>query len=344
VKRTIIVIEPIKPIHLFLYKCDSKFHTELLKEMLQSDDRYGFIVMDGNGVLLASVVGNDLKIIAQYSVDLPKKHGRGGQSALRFMRLRMEARHNFLTKICEMASKAFLDVHTNKVNCRGIVVAGSAGFKDQLVSSKMLDPRIQSSLISVVDVAYGGRQGLEQAIELSAKDLKDCTLFQQKKMLSKFFEEISTDSGKFCFGVEDTLAALESGAVETLLVWENLPIIRSAMRTTSGEEHKIICSDPKAKSVNSPSSNQEIQWEVESSELLVDWFAENYSKFGAKLELLQDVTSEGSQFCKGFGGCGALLRYPFASLRDCVDFPEDQEPEEDYQPDEEEDDLDEYFM
>jgi len=334
-------MEPIKPIHLFLYKCDSKFHTELLKEMLQSDDRYGFIVMDGNGVLLASVVGNDLKILAQYAVDLPKKHGRGGQSALRFMRLRLEARHNFLTKICEMAAKSFLDVQTNKVNCRGIVVAGSAGFKDQLVSSKMLDPRIQSSLISVVDVAYGGRQGLEQAIELSAKDLKNCTLLQQKKILSRLFEEISTDSGKFCFGVEDTLAALESGAVETLLVWENLPIVRSAMRTTSGDDHKVICSDPN--SPKSVSSNQDLQWEVESSELLVDWFAENYSKFGAKLELLQDCTSEGSQFCRGFGGCGALLRYPVTSLRDCVE-PIEQEQEEDHKEDEEEDDIDEYFM
>jgi peptide subunit release factor 1 (eRF1) len=32
-------------------------------------------------------------------VDLPKKHGRGGQSALRFARLRMEKRHNYVRKV-----------------------------------------------------------------------------------------------------------------------------------------------------------------------------------------------------------------------------------------------------
>ena len=30
---------------------------------------------------------------------LPKKHGRGGQSALRFARLRLEKRHNYVTKV-----------------------------------------------------------------------------------------------------------------------------------------------------------------------------------------------------------------------------------------------------
>ncbi len=35
----------------------------------------------------------------KFLVDLPKKHGRGGQSALRFARLRMEKRHNYVRKV-----------------------------------------------------------------------------------------------------------------------------------------------------------------------------------------------------------------------------------------------------
>ena len=34
------------------------------------------------------------------------------------------------------------------------------------------------------------------------------------------------DTGKYCFGVDDTLKALEMGAVETLICWENLDIQR----------------------------------------------------------------------------------------------------------------------
>ena len=40
----------------------------------------------------------------------------------------------------------------------------------------------------------------------------------------RFFDEISQDTGKFVFGVGDTLQCLEMGAVETLIVWENLEV------------------------------------------------------------------------------------------------------------------------
>ncbi len=39
-------------------------------------------------MLLSS--GNTRSVLYKFSVDLPKKHGRGGQSALRFARLRLE--------------------------------------------------------------------------------------------------------------------------------------------------------------------------------------------------------------------------------------------------------------
>ena len=62
-------------------------------------DRYGFIVMDGNGSLFGTLSGNTREVLHKFTVDLPKKHGRGGQSALRFARLRMEKRHNYVRKV-----------------------------------------------------------------------------------------------------------------------------------------------------------------------------------------------------------------------------------------------------
>jgi peptide chain release factor subunit 1 len=40
----------------------------------------------------------------------------------------------------------------------------------------------------------------------------------------RYFDEISQDTGKYCFGVDDTLQCLDMGAVETLIVWENLEV------------------------------------------------------------------------------------------------------------------------
>lgn len=57
--------------------------------------------MDGNGTLFGTVAGNTREVLHKFTVDLPKKHGRGGQSALRFARLRMEKRHNYVRKVSE---------------------------------------------------------------------------------------------------------------------------------------------------------------------------------------------------------------------------------------------------
>jgi peptide chain release factor subunit 1 len=70
--------------------------------------RFGFIVMDGNGALFGTLQGNTREVLHKFTVDLPKKHGRGGQSALRFARLRMEKRHNYVRKVAETAVTHFI--------------------------------------------------------------------------------------------------------------------------------------------------------------------------------------------------------------------------------------------
>eukprot|EP00961_Rhodomonas_salina_P157352 2118992-Rhodomonas_salina.1 len=74
------------------------------------------------------------------SVELPNKHGRGGQSALRFARLRLEKRHNYVTKVAEAAAQTFL-AH-NRLAVKGLVLAGAADLKHQLLKADRFDPRL----------------------------------------------------------------------------------------------------------------------------------------------------------------------------------------------------------
>merc|ERR1719311_1566168 len=128
-KKLTVDFEPFKPINTSLYMCDNKFHTEALSELLESDDKFGFLIMDGNGALYGTLQGNHREVLHKFSVDLPKKHGRGGQSALRFARLRLEKRHNFVRKVGELCTQMFI---TNDApNIAGLVVAGSADFKSE---------------------------------------------------------------------------------------------------------------------------------------------------------------------------------------------------------------------
>lgn len=64
--------------------------------------------------------------------------GRGGQSALRFARLRMEKRHNYVRKVAEVATQLYIT--NDKPNIAGLILAGSADFKTELSQSDMFDP------------------------------------------------------------------------------------------------------------------------------------------------------------------------------------------------------------
>ena len=264
-KKVNIDFEPFKPINTSLYLCDNKFHTEALTALLADDNRFGFIgkqwsqgflyyarllvlwkslncgtfsVMDGNGALFGTLQGNTRDVLHKFTVDLPKKHGRGGQSALRFARLRMEKRHNYVRKVAEEAVRLF--IANDRPNISGLILAGSADFKTELSQSDMFDPRLQAKIIKLVDVSYGGENGFNQAIELAAESLANVKFIQEKKLIGRYFDQISQDTGKFCFGIEDTLKALEMGAVETLICWENLDIQRYVLKNHSSGEETVL--------------------------------------------------------------------------------------------------------
>ncbi|KAI0231829.1 translation termination factor eRF1 [Massospora cicadina] len=312
-KKVNIDFEPFKPINTSLYLCDNKFHTEDLSELLESDSRFGFIIMDGNGALFGTLSGNTREILQSFSVELPKKHGRGGQSALRFARLREEKRHNYVRKVAEHAVTNFIT--DDKPNIAGLVLAGSADFKTVLGQSDMFDQRLAAKIIATVDVSYGGINGFNQAIELSGELLTNVKFVQEKKLIQKYFDEISTDTGKYCFGVDDTLKALDLGAVETLIVWENLEIFtlkdQKLQRRAYLLDEEIIHLAKEQEGDKSLLMDKETGAEMEVVEKmpLLEWFAERYKDFGANLEFITNKSSEGSQFVKGFGGIGGLLRY-----------------------------------
>ena len=276
--------------------------------------------MDGNGALFGTLSGNTREIVHKFSVDLPKKHGRGGQSALRFARLREEKRHNYVRKVAELAVQNFIT--DNKCNCAGLVLAGSADFKNDLNQSDLFDGRLAAKVIKIVDVSYGGENGFNQAIELSTETLGNVKFIQEKKLINKYFDEISMDSGKICYGIEDTLKALDAGAAETLIVFENLEITRWELKTSEGSQiilHTTKLQEQNREQFMDAATGQEM--EIVDQMPFLEWLAEHFREFGTNLEFVSDRSSEGNQFVKGFGGIGCILRYKlnFEQLQEVSD-------------------------
>lgn len=148
-----------------------------------------------------------------------------------------------------------------------------------------------------------------------------------RRLIQKYFDEIALDTGKYCFGVDDTLRGLELGAVETLIVWENLDVTRHTLRSSTGETVIVHTAAPPPTASNAAAAagdkatavgiaalseqdrekfidkatGLEMEQQAEPQPLL-EWLAEKYQEFGAALEFVTNRSTEGSQFVRGFGG------------------------------------------
>ena len=272
-------IEPLKPLTRGMYMCDSRFHTSLLEDMLQDAPMYGFIIIDGNGCLFATVQGDQKNIIGKFSVDLPKKHGRGGQSAQRFGRIRLEKRQAYVKKCCEQSVSHFIT--DEKCNVKGLIMAGSAEFKDVLASCDSFDPRLKSNIIARIDVPYGMEQGLHHALEQAGEHLEANQLVEEQKLISEYMNIIASDNGNVSFGINETIKAMELGAADRVIVWEGF--------------QKKMC---------------DVNVGDNTNDLFVDWLCDTGAReYGCTVKIVTDRTSHGNQFVKGFGGIGAILRW-----------------------------------
>jgi peptide chain release factor subunit 1 len=333
-KKIMVDIEPFKPINIFTYKCQNSFHTDPLHSLLEDDEKFGFIIMDGNGVLFGTLQGSNREVLQRMSVQLPKKHGRGGQSAMRFARQRVEKRDAYVSKCCEMSVQHFIT--DDKINCKGLVLAGSASFKNELAKCEKFDKRLECKILGLFDIAYGQDNGFSQAIELASDCLSNVKFVQEKKMLQAFYDEIAMDTQMVVFGVEDTLKAMELSALKRMILYEDIEVSRYEFSNPAkGGEKRIRYlnenqeKDPK----NFKDPETGVELEITSTEPLSDWLLMHYGNYGVAIELISDQSSEGFQFVKGFGGIGGFLRYKIELdevLGDAGGNYDDFDPEDDF--------------
>jgi len=180
-------------------------------------------------------------------------------------------------------------------NVTGLVLAGSANFKTELNTSDMFDKRLMPIVCKIVDVSYGGENGFNQAITLAADALANVKFVAEKKLISKFFDEIAQDTGMIVFGVYDTMRALEAGALETLLLFEEIDMIRYQIKNPVKGDTKtfFLTSNQQKEDKYFKDKESGVDFEVLSTEPLSEWLCNNYKNYGAIIEFITDKSQEG---------------------------------------------------
>lgn len=305
-KKLCVMIEPPNPIDSNLYYCDDCFHVEQLRSQLQefsSGKTYGIIVITGTGTLYGTLRGNTSTILREFSHELPKKHSKGGQSRERFARNREIAKNEYLKIIAEKANGLFISSALNAPTVDQIILAGCAELKNELLSLKSdcLDYRLRNRILTVVDVAYGGRAGFHQAISLAQNEIQDSRFLEESETIQELLNLLSKGS-KCVVGLKETMFAIQSGWANKVILCDKQTNLK---RVTFSDESVQYMEEDKIKNYLEREMVKVIK--VES---LIDYLVDNYTNIGVdKLSLVSDCTNEGNMFSKGFSGIGAILKF-----------------------------------
>ncbi len=302
-KMEVHLIEPPQKLRMWLYRCDSRFHTEILEDMIKVEDVYGLIVLDRSEAAFAVLRGKNLEVVEEITSGIPGKHRSGGQSARRFERIIEQLAHEFYKRIGEHANRIFLKIPELK----GIIVGGPGYTKEEFIEGDYLHYTLKEKIIGVFDVGYSGESGIYELL-VRAKDLlKDVRYMKEKEVMNKFLYHLSRDTGLAIYGEEEVRRALEMGALDKLLLSEDLEKYRVKIKCMQcGFEGELTVKSLE-EILKCPKCGGEIQIIEEKS--LIDELAEKAKNSGTEIVLVSSSTSEGKELLKTFGGIAGLLRF-----------------------------------
>jgi peptide chain release factor subunit 1 len=303
--------EPLEPLTVRVYRCDQTFVLEPLLNMLEVKEVYGLLIIERNEATIGMLRGKKIEVCDTMYSGAPGKIRAGGQSSVRFARLREIADHEFKKRVGEHANRIFL----NEKNLAGIIVGGPGQTKEKFLEGDYLYHELRGKIIGMLDTAYNGEFGLKELADKAKEILQDLDFTKEREYIQHFLQELVND-GPVAYGEKEVRYALDIGAVDTLLLSEGLDKYRIKIRCDAcgyEEEKTIAQKDLEAlkseiQSTQCPQCSN-IKLVVAGEKELVEELSEKADEKNSNVEVISTDTDEGTQLYRGFGGIAALLRY-----------------------------------
>lgn len=211
-------VEPIEPLNQRIYRCDKDFKLEPLQDQLVSDEVYGLVVLDRRDATIALLHGKSIKVLNKSHSEVPGKMKAGGQSAQRFARLREGAIKDHYKKIADHMKDEFLGMSELK----GIIIGGPSTTITDFLNKGYLTGDIFNKIIAKKDLSYTDEFGLQELLDKSQDVLAQEGIAQEKSVMQRFFKLLNTNPMMVAYGLGDIKRAIDFGAVDTLLLSEEV--------------------------------------------------------------------------------------------------------------------------
>ncbi len=308
------IIEPPEPLNLYMYRCSSKFELEPLQQMLEEKSVYGLIVIDRREAYIGFLRGNRIEPVSGVNSTVPGKQRKGGQSSVRFQRLRLIAINEFYKKVGERASNIFMAEKDFFERFKGVLIGGPSPTKEEFADGGYLHHELQKRILGLFDVAYTNESGLPELVDAAQDVLKGMAVVKEKALMTRFLQELVKDDGNAAYGEESVRKNLALGAVDVVLLSSKLRRSRLSIRCAACDyaEERTIQTEPGRTTADidlgaCPRCTSPLA--IGQEEDIVEELTQLADQSGATVEIISDDFEEGAILLNAFGGIAAILRY-----------------------------------
>ncbi len=211
-------IHPPENLNIKMYRCDSEFLVEPLKEMVEAKHAYGLLVLDHRNASVALLKGTSINHVDKMKSNVMGKFKAGGQSSRRFQREREEQIKRFFKKIGRRAGKIFNGVK----NLKGILVGGPGPAKEDFCNGSFLPTQLKEKIVATKDISNTGEHGVKELVVKSEEVLEQEEIIEEKRKVDEFLKHLAKETGLASYGEAEVKNNLKNGAVEKLLLSESL--------------------------------------------------------------------------------------------------------------------------
>jgi len=311
-RNELYIVDPPEPVQTFRYHCASEFLLWPLEEMLEAKETYGLLVIGRQESAVGYIRGNHVEVVREFTSGIHGKHRAGGQSQRRYERLIEEGEKQFYRRISDEINELYLSMD----DLVGIFIGGPGPSKEKFYNDESLDYRLREKILDVVDLGYGGSEGIRALIEKVKDKIENVKYVREKQIMQRFMKEISNDTGLATYGFEEIYRALTYGAVDTLILSEDLNTYKISVECSNcgfQETHtsnlkEIDDLESALQDKNCPDCGSNA-FNVIKKVSIVEELGEMAQSTGAEIDIISSQTEEGEMLLNTFGGMVAILRY-----------------------------------
>jgi peptide subunit release factor 1 (eRF1) len=215
---TILLVPP-KVLLRGIYRCDSKFHLDSILEMFDDGIKYGVILISGKEYAIYQVnqTGThfEYRLLLNKNIHQPNKHNKGGQSSVRFERIRKNVHGHFVDQISEDAVKVLMTNNNTECIISKLIVGGSAEMKTEVKQSELFKQHLSKYMINTVNTTDVSEKSAEYAISMS---IDESELNDKKKIDAEIDTLMFSSSDLLTYGESECLSMLTENLLQKIYV------------------------------------------------------------------------------------------------------------------------------